>query len=182
MAENSRIVPLGSSYPWRSAAEPTTLEGTSKANEGDGMVTKKTTVTLPEEQVDVIWGMVADGTSPSISGFVQHAVGVALDDVAGWGSEMARLLDESGGPLADDERAWADGVLGIAGRDSGQIDRRLVSRRGPVQTLRHHRLPESSATMSRAPSVSRMRANRTYRLKGGWGTRSALRILRPDTQ
>jgi len=33
--------------------------------------------------------------------------------------------------------------------------------------------------MSRRPSVSRMRENRTYGLKGGWGNRAAKRFLRP---
>ena len=33
----------------------------------------------------------------------------------------------------------------------------------------HHPLSEGSVTMSRRSSVSRMRENRTYGLKGGWG-------------
>ncbi len=40
-------------------------------------------------------------------------------------------------------------------------------------------LPESCVTMSRTPSLSRMRANRTYGLKGGWGTGPDYRTLRP---
>lgn len=43
--------------------------------------------------------------------FVQHAVSVALDDVAGWGAMLAKALQETGGPLTDDERAWADHLL-----------------------------------------------------------------------
>ncbi len=43
-------------------------------------------------------------------------------------------------------------------------------------------LPEGSVTMSRRPSVSRMRENRTYGLKGGWGTRTAQRHRTPDYQ
>jgi hypothetical protein len=46
-----------------------------------------------------------------VSGFVQHAVAVALDDVAGWGAMLAEALRETGGALTDDERAWADGIL-----------------------------------------------------------------------
>ena len=34
---------------------------------------------------------------------------------------------------------------------------------------RHHPLPEGGVTMSRRPSVSRVRENRTHGLKGGWG-------------
>ena len=43
----------------------------------------------------------------------------------------------------------------------------------------HHPLPEGCVTMSRRPSVSRMRENRTYGLKGGWGNRTAPRSPRP---
>jgi hypothetical protein len=39
-------------------------------------------------------------------------VAVALDDVAGWGAMLAEALRQTGGPLSDDERAWADDVLG----------------------------------------------------------------------
>jgi Arc/MetJ-type ribon-helix-helix transcriptional regulator len=81
-----------------------------------GMATRKVTVTLEDAQVDAIRKLVAAGTSPSVSGFVQHAVSVALDDVAGWGALLAEALRESGGPLTDDERAWADDLLRTRGR------------------------------------------------------------------
>ncbi|SRR5208282_1886011 len=76
-----------------------------------GMATRKVTVTLDEVQLDQIRALVQAGTAPSVSGFVQHAVGVALDDVAGWGAMLAEALRQTGGPLSDDERAWADDVL-----------------------------------------------------------------------
>ena len=47
----------------------------------------------------------------TVSGFVAHAVSVSLDDVAGWGALLAEALCETGGPLTDAERAWADSVL-----------------------------------------------------------------------
>ncbi len=75
------------------------------------MATRKVTVTLDEDQVHQIRALVAAGTAASISGFVQHAVAVALDDVAGWGAMLAKALQETGGPLTDDERAWADRLL-----------------------------------------------------------------------
>lgn len=78
------------------------------------MATKKVTITLDVEQVDEIRGVVAAGGAASVSGFVQHAVAVALDDVAGWGAMLAQALDETGGPMTPDEKAWADGVLGAA--------------------------------------------------------------------
>jgi Arc/MetJ-type ribon-helix-helix transcriptional regulator len=77
-----------------------------------GMASKKVTITLDETQLDQIRALVEAGAAPSISGFVQHAVGVTLDDVAGWGALLAEALRETGGPLSDEERAWADEVLG----------------------------------------------------------------------
>ncbi|MFP4512504.1 MAG: toxin-antitoxin system antitoxin subunit [Acidimicrobiales bacterium] len=75
------------------------------------MATRKVTVTLPEDQVVQVKGLVETGHATSVSGFVQHAVGVALDDVAGWASMLATALDETGGPLNDRERQWADELL-----------------------------------------------------------------------
>lgn len=76
------------------------------------MATRKVTVTLDETQLDQIRALVQTRTAPSVSGFVQHAVAVALDDVAGWGAVLAQALRQTGGGLSDDERAWADDVLG----------------------------------------------------------------------
>lgn len=75
------------------------------------MATRKVTITLDEIALDQVRALVERGEAASISGFVQHAVGVALDDVAGWGALLAEALRETGGPLTDDERAWADSVL-----------------------------------------------------------------------
>lgn len=77
-----------------------------------GMATKKVTVTLDEAQLDRIRALVEAGSAPSVSGFVQHSVEVALDDVAGWGALLADALRQTGGALSDEERAWADGILG----------------------------------------------------------------------
>jgi Arc/MetJ-type ribon-helix-helix transcriptional regulator len=84
-----------------------------------GMATRKVTVTLDETQVDQIRGLVADGRASSVSGFVQHAVAVALDDVAGWGAMLAGALRDTGGPLSDDERVWADEQLSTRPRRPG---------------------------------------------------------------
>ena len=82
----------------------------------NGMATRKVTITLDETQLEQIRSLVHAGTAPSVSGFVQHAVSVALDDVAGWGAMLAEALRQTGGALSDDERAWADGVLGTSAR------------------------------------------------------------------
>lgn len=79
-----------------------------------GMATRKVTITLDEAQLDQIRGLVAAGSAPSVSGFVQHAVTVSLDDVAGWGAMLAEALRQTGGALTHDERAWADTILGTA--------------------------------------------------------------------
>jgi hypothetical protein len=59
---------------------------------------------------------VADGNAASVSAFVQHAVRVSLNDVAGWASLLADALVQTGGPLTAGERAWADSVLGKPAR------------------------------------------------------------------
>jgi Arc/MetJ-type ribon-helix-helix transcriptional regulator len=79
-----------------------------------GMATRKITITLQEDQLARIRALVQARSAPSVSAFVQHAVSVALDDVAGWGAMLADALRESGGGLSDDERAWADDVLGTS--------------------------------------------------------------------
>jgi len=75
--------------------------------------TQKVTVTLPVRSVEAIRALVAGNKADSISGFVQHAVRVSLDDTAGWGTMLGAALDETGGALTDDERAWAGDVLGL---------------------------------------------------------------------
>ncbi len=77
-----------------------------------GMATKKVTITLDEAQLDQVRRLVEAGSAASVSGFVQHAVSVALDDVAGWGAMLAQALSQTGGDLTADEKAWADKVLG----------------------------------------------------------------------
>jgi Arc/MetJ-type ribon-helix-helix transcriptional regulator len=77
-----------------------------------GMAMKKITITLDEEELARIRGLVESGKAPSVSGFVQHAVRVSLDDVAGWGAMLAQALAQTGGDLTADERAWADRILG----------------------------------------------------------------------
>ena len=39
---------------------------------------------------------VVQGAASSVSGYVQHAVSVSLDDVAGWGAMLADALRDSG--------------------------------------------------------------------------------------
>ena len=77
-----------------------------------GMATRKLTITLEADQLDRIRTLVESGEAPSVSGFVQHAVRVVLDDVAGWGAMLADALKATGGELSAEERRWADEALG----------------------------------------------------------------------
>ncbi len=76
------------------------------------MATTKITVTLDNNQLDEIRALVAAGQTPNVSGFVKHAVGVALFDAAGWRQMLDEALQQTGGPLTEKERAWADKHLG----------------------------------------------------------------------
>lgn len=81
--------------------------------------TRKVTVTLPVGQFQAITDLVSSGRATSVSGFVQDAVGVALDDVVGWGAMLADALQDTGGELTSAERQWADTILaGQAGHGS----------------------------------------------------------------
>jgi Arc/MetJ-type ribon-helix-helix transcriptional regulator len=77
-----------------------------------GMATVKVTVTLPQEQVEEISALVAAGRTPNTSAFIKHAVSIALSDAAGWKQMLDEALQQTGGPLTDKEREWADATLG----------------------------------------------------------------------
>jgi Arc/MetJ-type ribon-helix-helix transcriptional regulator len=77
-----------------------------------GMAAVKLTITLPDEQVKEIRALVEAGQAGSVSGFVQHAVRIALNDETVWRELLKQALDETGGRLTNKERAWADAVLG----------------------------------------------------------------------
>lgn len=73
--------------------------------------TSKLTITLPNEQLQEIRSMVEAGRTASVSAFASHAIGIALSDAAGWREMLDEALRETGGPLTDAERAWADSIL-----------------------------------------------------------------------
>jgi Arc/MetJ-type ribon-helix-helix transcriptional regulator len=75
------------------------------------MATKKVTITLDEEELARIRELVGSGVARSVSAFVQKAVSASLDADAIWAATLAEILDETGGPMTDEERAWADSVL-----------------------------------------------------------------------
>jgi Arc/MetJ-type ribon-helix-helix transcriptional regulator len=78
------------------------------------MATQRLTVTLAAEQTEQILQLVGTGNEAEASAFVEHAVAVVLDDVADWEALLAEALRSTGGPLTDEERAWADEILQVA--------------------------------------------------------------------
>ena len=66
-----------------------------------GMATIKLTVTLPEEQLAEVPGLVEAGQAANVSAFVQHAVRIALNDVAGWREMLDEALQQTGGLLTN---------------------------------------------------------------------------------
>jgi Arc/MetJ-type ribon-helix-helix transcriptional regulator len=74
--------------------------------------TEKVTVTLPIEQVAAIKARVLAGELDSVSGFVQHAVRLALDDATAFRAMAEMDLEASGGQLTPEEQAWIDAVIG----------------------------------------------------------------------
>jgi hypothetical protein len=72
------------------------------------MATTRITITLPDDHVEEIRALAG---APSVSAFVKHAVGVALHDAAGWSEMLQNALQQTGGPLTEKERAWADEIL-----------------------------------------------------------------------
>jgi Arc/MetJ-type ribon-helix-helix transcriptional regulator len=81
-----------------------------------GMATTKITITLEDDQVRAIREYVGAGKAASVSGFVKHAVGVALFDAAGWQTMLNDALQQTGGPPSKEENAWADSLLRDAER------------------------------------------------------------------
>ena len=117
---SNRPVPtLGGKRPWGFTLDHSATFGASRSGTRSmvvGMATKKVTITIDENQLERIRALVKAGTTSSVSGFVQHAVAVALDDIAGWGAMLADALTDTGGELSREERRWADEVLGVKGR------------------------------------------------------------------
>lgn len=75
-----------------------------------GMTKAKIAVSLPAELVAAAKKAVLAGRAASVSGYVEAALVayVASDDDA-W---IDDLLEQTGGPLTNEEIAWADHALG----------------------------------------------------------------------
>ena len=84
-----------------------------------GMVASKIAITLNNDQVAAVRELVAAGRASSVSGFVQHAVGIALFDAAGWRAMLDDALSQTGGAVTRREQMWADRLLRPTGRKPG---------------------------------------------------------------
>ena len=71
-----------------------------------GMATTKITVTVEDDQLRQIRALVEAGQSSSVSGFVKHAIGIALFDPAGWRQMLRSLPSESADRLAQLRRRF----------------------------------------------------------------------------
>ncbi len=90
-----------------------------------GMATTKITITLEDDQLEEIRGLVAGGQAANTSAFVKHAVAIALSDAVGWREMLKDALQQTGGPLTKKERAWADAIL--APRQRGASKKRKAA-------------------------------------------------------
>jgi Arc/MetJ-type ribon-helix-helix transcriptional regulator len=95
----------------RRGKQRNTFGGLTRSGMFFGMATSKITITLRQDQVKEIRALITAGRAASVSGFVQHAVSVALSDAAEWQGMLKDALEQTGGPLTDKERAWADRIL-----------------------------------------------------------------------
>jgi len=76
-----------------------------------GMTRKaKIAVTLPQELVLAARSAVREGRATSVSAYVAEAMAqrAASDDLD---ALLAEMLDNTGGPMTDEEREWADQQL-----------------------------------------------------------------------
>jgi Arc/MetJ-type ribon-helix-helix transcriptional regulator len=76
-----------------------------------GMTRKaKIAVTLPQELVLAARAAVREGRAASVSAYVAEAMAqrATADDLD---ALLAEMLDNTGGPMTDEERLWADQLL-----------------------------------------------------------------------
>lgn len=76
----------------------------------NGMTKSKIAVSLDEELVAAVKEQVSSGQADSVSAYVSEALEdkLKVDDASAFYEQV--LLD-SGGPMTDEERAWADKAL-----------------------------------------------------------------------
>jgi Arc/MetJ-type ribon-helix-helix transcriptional regulator len=78
------------------------------------MTKAKVTVTMDKELVAKVRRAVEDGRAASVSAYVEQAVAQWVLEEEASGSFFDEMLENSGGPLTDQERADIDRKLGWA--------------------------------------------------------------------
>ncbi|MFN7919404.1 MAG: ribbon-helix-helix domain-containing protein [Bryobacteraceae bacterium] len=68
-------------------------------------------VTLDDDQLKDVRALVRKGKAKTVSAFVKQAVKAALQDTNPVPKWLEELLEQTGGPLTDEEREWADSIL-----------------------------------------------------------------------
>jgi hypothetical protein len=76
-----------------------------------GMAAAKLTIILGKERIKRIRAIVGSEEAARVSGFVEHAIGLALNDAADWKELLEEALAQTGGALTKKECAWADSLL-----------------------------------------------------------------------
>ncbi len=76
-----------------------------------GMAAVKVTIILEKDRIKRIRAVVGSEEAARVSGFVEHAVDLALNDAADWKELLEKALAETGGVLTTKERTWADSFL-----------------------------------------------------------------------
>jgi Arc/MetJ-type ribon-helix-helix transcriptional regulator len=78
------------------------------------IATSKVTITPPDHQVEEIRNRVASLEAPSVSEFIQQAVGRSLANAAEFQEMIRRSLQETGGPVTAKEKVWARKIVAPA--------------------------------------------------------------------
>ena len=76
------------------------------------MTKAKVTVTLDRDLLAKVRRAVDEGSAASVSAYVERAVAQWMLEETTTDAFLDEMLEESGGPMTDEERAWADRVLG----------------------------------------------------------------------
>lgn len=88
------------------------------------MAARKSSVTLGVAHEASVRALATDANTISLSAFLDHDVEMALNDAAEWEETLATALEQTGGPLTPEERAWADSILSPAPRKPRRPHRR----------------------------------------------------------
>lgn len=73
----------------------------------------KIAISIRADLLEQVHATVADGDAPSVSAFIERSVANQLQIDAELGALLDSALDGTGGPVTDEERSWADRVLGL---------------------------------------------------------------------